>query len=122
MWHRHLEAAQQMTELPGTTVPRVRYGDEADDWGAGAGHPCHDCAAQPGQLHVFACDVERCPVCTRQLLSCEHGAAAEHALQVERLRADLQTIVQLALAADPETWLDAVGRIATIAQGAIDDL
>lgn len=34
---------------------------------------CHDCEAKPGDLHVPGCDVERCPLCGFQLISCEHG-------------------------------------------------
>jgi hypothetical protein len=31
---------------------------------------CHDCNAPSGQLHHLGCDVERCPVCDGQLISC----------------------------------------------------
>lgn len=33
---------------------------------------CHDCGAGPGQFHHFGCDVERCPICKGQLISCGH--------------------------------------------------
>ena len=31
---------------------------------------CHDCLAEPGQLHELGCDMERCPFCGKQLISC----------------------------------------------------
>ena len=31
---------------------------------------CHDCGAVEGQYHHFGCDMERCPFCGRQLISC----------------------------------------------------
>lgn len=33
---------------------------------------CHDCKAPHGTYHHFGCDVERCPKCGHQLLSCGH--------------------------------------------------
>ena len=31
---------------------------------------CHDCGIIHGELHHCNCDVEQCPVCKDQLLSC----------------------------------------------------
>jgi hypothetical protein len=31
---------------------------------------CHDCGAKEGQLHKLGCDMECCPFCGHQLLSC----------------------------------------------------
>ena len=32
---------------------------------------CHDCAALPGHIHHWGCDMERCPKCGMQLISCD---------------------------------------------------
>lgn len=39
--------------------------------------PCHDCRAAPGKLHHPGCDVERCPHCGGQAISCDCHPAAE---------------------------------------------
>jgi hypothetical protein len=35
-----------------------------------SGSACRDCGVSPGQLHVEGCDVEACPYCGHQVISC----------------------------------------------------
>jgi hypothetical protein len=71
-WPEKIQAAQlePMVVIGGIERQRVRYGEEADDWGADD-HACHDCRVVKGQFHVFGCDAERCPLCGGQLINCE---------------------------------------------------
>lgn len=71
-WPEKLAEAQlePTYEIAGKEYDRVPYGGEEDDWGADA-RPCHDCAAIKGQLHVVGCDVERCPACGGQAITCD---------------------------------------------------
>lgn len=73
---------QEMTKHVGCTfthlkmgskaiVRRVPYGEEDLDWGAASGLPCGDCGCPPGTFHHVGCDVECCPVCGFQSISCE---------------------------------------------------
>jgi hypothetical protein len=66
-----LAAAQERTHYPigGLFFPRIKYGSEAFDWHADT-IPCHDGAAVKGQFHTPGCDVEECPNCHQQALSC----------------------------------------------------
>ena len=71
-WPNKIQTAQTLLSytLKGKSVPRVRYGDEQEDWRANT-VPCHDCQVLKSELHVPGCDVEECPVCGRQLISCD---------------------------------------------------
>lgn len=70
-WPARVEEAQRQTTvcIEGRVVSRIRYGREGRDWGS-ARHPCHDCAAIKGEFHVPGCDMERCPACRGQAISC----------------------------------------------------
>jgi hypothetical protein len=56
-WRAEVAAAQQRTsyEITGRLLARIRYGQEAGDWGAADGETCHDCGVAPGQYHRLRC-------------------------------------------------------------------
>jgi hypothetical protein len=54
--------------IDGIPRPRIRWGREAH-WPRSKDR-CGDCHVVPGQLHHLGCDLEECPACRQQLLSC----------------------------------------------------
>lgn len=58
--------------INGRRFNRIKYGDPGDMFPNIADeYHCHDCGCKKGMYHHFGCDVERCPNCGNQLLSCE---------------------------------------------------
>lgn len=53
----------------GNEIQRILFGCENECWGK---NKCGDCGCQELNLHYIGCDVERCPICGHQLISCEH--------------------------------------------------
>lgn len=86
-WPARIEQAQTISTvaIAGVDLPRIRYGDETDDWGADE-HPCRDCAVLKGQLHVPSCDVEQCPGCGGQAIGCDCDRATGKARARKRAR------------------------------------
>jgi hypothetical protein len=76
-WPKEIVTAQgvRTVEIEGQAYERIAYGGETrwqqDGDSSYALIPCHDCAAVKGQLHVPGCDVESCPRCGGQFITCE---------------------------------------------------
>ncbi len=45
----------------------IRYGEELHRWRIPR---CGDCNVVPGQVHHHGCDIEQCPACGGQSISC----------------------------------------------------
>jgi len=72
-------------QLNGEYFLRIPYGKEEFEWSS---NPCHDCGCLKGQYHLEFCDVEECPSCGRQFLSCECGGEDVFYVHVEDTEED----------------------------------
>lgn len=70
--HQEMTTATSCTvaelHIGGEAVAVLRYGKDPG-WGRARG-PCGDCGVEPGGLHHLGCDIQACPRCHRQLISC----------------------------------------------------
>jgi len=61
-------------EINGEWFPRIRFGRKGDLTAEFAqmskGDRCGDCGCRVGYFHHPGCDMEACPVCGEQLISC----------------------------------------------------
>ena len=77
-WEEEIDRSQfKQYTFPQGLIDRIPYGSEGMDWGAESGRECHDCKVKPGQFHVPGCDVESCPACGGQAISCPCGDETE---------------------------------------------
>ena len=76
-WPERIRQAQEERtyRIAGEIWPRIPYGKEGRGWRSD--QACHDCAVLRGELHVPGCDVERCPACRGQAISCGCGDEEE---------------------------------------------
>ena len=62
-----LSCSEGVLHQDGEPVAMVRWGSEPD-WSAT--DRCGDCGVMPGGFHHLGCDVQRCAVCSWQMISC----------------------------------------------------
>ena len=61
--------------IKGKLYNPILFGDELEDWGGrDEDSTCGDCGCKSGEQHLPNCDIERCPCCGLQMLSCDCGA------------------------------------------------
>ena len=56
--------------IAGKMYEPLPWGQERKPRRSPAGFPCKDCATPLGGIHHHGCDVEECPVCHGQAISC----------------------------------------------------
>lgn len=64
--------------IKGKLYDPILFGDEDDDWVGDEENPtCGDCGVHVGEKHLDMCDIERCPDCGMQFISCDCGIKFE---------------------------------------------
>jgi ppGpp synthetase/RelA/SpoT-type nucleotidyltranferase len=71
-WPQKIREAQEETHycIDDNDYRRVPYGREIEFRGVDIRQYCYDCGVETGQYHVPGCDVEVCPKCGYQSISC----------------------------------------------------
>ena len=64
--------------IKGKLYDPILFGDEDEDWVGDEENPtCGDCGVRGGEKHIDMCDIERCPACGLQFISCDCGIKYE---------------------------------------------
>lgn len=64
--------------IKGKLYDPILFGDEDEDWVGDEENPtCGDCGVHVGEKHLDMCDIERCPACGLQFISCDCGIKYE---------------------------------------------
>lgn len=71
--------------IKGKLYDPILFGDEDEDWvGDGENPTCGDCGCKVGEQHLEHCDIERCPCCGGQMLSCDCGVVYSISKDMEK--------------------------------------
>lgn len=63
--------------IDGRSYPPIRHGEETRfDW-PDPPPRCHDCRVPAGEVHHHGCDMEECPACGEQSITCDCRWAGE---------------------------------------------
>lgn len=63
--HKH-----NIIQIGDELYPAIKFGEENYNFDIEKGK-CHDCGVALGEFHFSRCDMEECPGCGRQLISCD---------------------------------------------------
>ena len=63
--------------IKGKLYNPIKMGDPGDWYFGEPKATCGDCGVKYGETHLEGCDIERCPCCGLQFISCDCGAKYE---------------------------------------------
>lgn len=63
--------------IEGKLYNPIKIGDKSDWYCGEPNCTCGDCAGKYGEVHSANCDIERCPACGGQFISCSCGTKYE---------------------------------------------